>query len=150
MPEAGPGQLAELKVPARSEFIGLSKRVAASLGSMLGFSLEEIDELSIAVAQACGSAIDAAEQRWGSAATLKLNFSSTERGIAVELETIAPRSREALPEPAQRRPARPRAEVEAQQALAREMIRLFVDDFRHQVDSGRRQIRYRMVKYLIS
>ena len=30
------------------------------------------------------------------------------------------------------------------------MIRLFVDDFRHQVDTGRRQIRYRMVKYLVS
>ena len=30
------------------------------------------------------------------------------------------------------------------------MIRLFVDDFRQQIDSGRRQIRYRMVKYLIS
>jgi hypothetical protein len=143
-------QLAELKVPARQEFIGLAKRVGASLGGMVGFSLEEIDELSIAVAQACGSAIDAAEQRWGSAATLKLNFSSTERGIAVELETIAPRSRDALAEPAPRRPARPRAEVEAQQELAREMIRLFVDDFRHQVDSGRRQIRYRMVKYLIT
>ena len=150
MPDAATPQLAELKVPAGDEFIGLAKRVAASLGGMLGFSLEEIDELSIAVAQACGSAIDAAEERWGSAATLKLTFSQTERGIAVDVETIAPRSREALPKPAQRRPARSRSEVEAQQAIAREMIRLFVDDFRHQVDSGRRLIRYRMVKYLIS
>ena len=40
--------------------------------------------------------------------------------------------------------------MEAQQELDREMIRAFVDDFRHQVDSGRRQIRYRMVKYLIT
>jgi hypothetical protein len=30
------------------------------------------------------------------------------------------------------------------------MIRLFVDDFRHQVDASRRQIRYRMVKYLVT
>jgi anti-sigma regulatory factor (Ser/Thr protein kinase) len=149
MPDAPAAQLAEMKIPAREEFIGLAKRVAASLGGMLGFSLEEIDELSIAVAQGCGSAIDAAEERWGSAATLKITYSSTERGIAVELETIAPRSREALPEPVQRSPQRSR-ELEAQQALNREMIRLFVDDFRHQVDSGRRQIRYRMVKYLIS
>lgn len=150
MRELTTAQLAELKIPAREEFIGLAKRAATSLGGMLGFSLEDIDELSIAVAQACGSAIDTAEERWGSAATLKLTFSSTERGIAVDLETIAPRSREALPEPPARRPARLRPELEVQQALAREMIRMFVDDFRHQVDTGRRQVRYRMVKYLIS
>jgi hypothetical protein len=149
-PDIPSEQLAELKVPARQEFIGLAKRVGASLGGMVGFSLEEIDELSIAVAQACGSLIEAAEDMWGPAATLKLTYSSTPRGIAVDVETISPRSQEALPAPARRRSAQRRPEIEVQQALAREMIRLFVDDFRHQVDSGRRQMRYRMVKYLIS
>jgi hypothetical protein len=66
------------------------------------------------------------------------------------VETISPRSHEALPLPAQRPPARRSPEIEVQQALQREMIRVFVDDFRHQVDRGRRQMRYRMVKYLIS
>jgi hypothetical protein len=149
-PETPSEQLAELKVPARQEFIGLAKRVGASLGGMVGFSLEEIDELSIAVAQACGSLIEAAEEMWGPAATLKLTYSSTQGGIAVDVETISPRSQEALPVPAQRPAARRSPEVEVQQALQREMIRLFVDDFRHQVDRGRRQMRYRMVKYLIS
>jgi anti-sigma regulatory factor (Ser/Thr protein kinase) len=149
-PEVPSEQLAELKVPARQEFIGLAKRVGASLGGMVGFSLEEIDELSIAVAQACGSLIEAAEEMWGSAATLKLTYSSTQGGIAVDVETISPRSQEALPAPAPRRAAQRSPEMQVQQALQREMIRLFVDDFRHQVDSGRRQMRYRMVKYLIS
>jgi anti-sigma regulatory factor (Ser/Thr protein kinase) len=149
-PEVPSEQLAELKVPARQEFIGLAKRVGASLGGMVGFSLEEIDELSIAVAQACGSLIEAAEEMWGSAATLKLTYSSTQGGIAVDVETISPRSQEALPAPARRRAAQRSPEMQVQQALQREMIRLFVDDFRHQVDSGRRQMRYRMVKYLIS
>jgi anti-sigma regulatory factor (Ser/Thr protein kinase) len=148
--DASTAQLAELKVPARGEFVGLAKRVAASLGVMLGFSLEKIDELGIAVAQACGSTIEAAEEMWGEAATLKLTYSSTEGGIAVDVEAIAPRSQEALTVPARARSVQRRREDEVQQALAREMIRLFVDDFRHQVDSGRRQIRYRMVKYLIS
>jgi hypothetical protein len=40
-------------------------------------------------------------------------------------------------------------EADLQRALQRDMIRLFVDDFRHQVDSGRGQIRFRMVKYVI-
>jgi hypothetical protein len=150
MPETASSGLTELKIPAQTEFIGLAKRVATSLGGLLGFSLEEIDELSIAVTQACGSVIESAQEAWGPGATLKLSFSPTERGIAVEVDAIAPRSREALPDvrrmPAQRRSA----EQEMQRALEREMIKLFVDDFRHQVDTGRRQIRYRMVKYLIS
>lgn len=152
MPEPALAQLAELKIPAQGEFIGLAKRVAASLGSQLGFSLEKIDELGIAVAQACGSVIEAAEETWGDGATLKLVFTEIEKGIDVEVDAIPPPAQQALPArkvPA-RRPAASAAELEIQRALAREMIRLFVDDFRHQVDANRRQIRYRMVKYLIS
>ncbi len=150
MPEATRAQLAELKIPAQGEFIGLAKRVATSLGGQLGFSLDEIDDLGIAVTQACGSVIEAADDAWGPGATLKLSFGPNARGLAVDIEAIAPRVREALVvrhAPA----ARPRtAEAEIQRELAREMIRLFVDDFRHQVDASRRQIRYRMVKYLIT
>ena len=151
MPELASSGITELKIPAQTEFIGLAKRVATSLGGLLGFSLDEIDELSIAVTQACGSAIEAAEEAWGQGATLKLSFAPTERGVLVDVDAIAPRSREALP--AVRRPeqaARHSEELEMQRALVREMIRMLVDDFRHQVDTGRRQIRYRMVKYLVS
>ena len=151
MPELAQSGLTELKIPAQSEFIGLAKRVATSLGGIFGFSLDEIDELSIAVTQACGSVIEAADEAWGPGATLKLSFNPTERGILVDVDAIAPRSREALP--AVRRPehaAQRSAELEMQRALVREMIRLLVDDFRHQVDTGRRHIRYRMVKYLVS
>jgi hypothetical protein len=145
------GGMTELKIPAQIEFIGLAKRVATSLGGMLGFSLEEIDELSIAVTQACGSVIESADEAWGTGATLKLSFAPTERGLLVDVDAIAPRSREALPTVKQRPPAHiHNAELELRSALAREMIRVFVDDFRHQVDTNRRQIRYRMVKYLVS
>jgi anti-sigma regulatory factor (Ser/Thr protein kinase) len=150
MPEPQRAQLAELKIPAQTEFIGLAKRVATSLGGQLGFSLEEIDELAIAVTQACGNVIYAADEAWGVGATLKLSFAPNQRGLAVDVEAIAPRSKDAL---AVRKgaPAQPRdAAAEMQRELAREMIRLMVDDFRHQVEPGRRQIRYRMVKYLIS
>jgi anti-sigma regulatory factor (Ser/Thr protein kinase) len=152
LPEASPGSMTELKVPAQTEFIGLARRVATSLGGLLGFSLEKIDEISIAVTQACGSVIQDAAEAWGPGATLRLSFSPTEDGLLVDIEAIAPTSREAL----QRVPRRPRSEdrqraaLEMQRALEMEMIRLFVDDFRHQVDTGRRQIRYRMVKYLVS
>lgn len=154
MPETRVAQLAELKLPAQDDFIGLAKRVATSLGGMLGFDLEKIDELAIAVTQICASAIQAAEETWGPGATLKLTFSEIESGIGFDLETIAPTAQESL-QVRRRTPVHDRArevrevEDEIQRAVAREMIRLFVDDFRHQVDAGRRQVRYRMVKYLI-
>jgi hypothetical protein len=161
MPEVVYSELAELKIPARDEYIGVAKRVATSLGGQLGFGLDEIDELAIAVVQACTNVIEAAEETWGDGATIKVTFSPTDRGLAVEVEAIAPSARDALPvqrvvpevtpPPTQVLPPPARAELEeATRALARDMIRLFVDDFRHQVDAGSRHIRYRMVKYLIS
>jgi anti-sigma regulatory factor (Ser/Thr protein kinase) len=150
MPEPTQTVLAELKIPAGDEFISLAKRVATSLGVKLGFGLDEIDELAIAVAQACSGSIESAEQMWGTGATLRLSYSSTRGGIAVEVEALAPTSGEALPLPRRQPVRRPSAAEETERALAEAMIRLFVDELRHQVDASRRQIRYRMVKYLVS
>lgn len=131
----------ELKIPAEPDFISIAKRVASSLGGILNFTLDEVDELCIAVTQACDSTIEQAHETWGHGATLKLVYSSTERGIEVEVEAIGPRSPQALPRPQQAHPAR---ENESQR-LAREMIRLFVDEMK--VDSSRGQFRLRLVKY---
>ncbi|MDR0359050.1 MAG: hypothetical protein LBJ87_06255 [bacterium] len=165
--------LAELKVPAHEDFVPVAKMVAASLGGMLGFGLEEVDELKIAVAQAFDTIQQEAEELWGANGTLlRLAYSSTGQGIAVDVEAIGPANTTAAtaspdPRPAGRQlqPSRPQAppvpspaerralahqQLEAERALQRDMIRLFVDDFRQQVDSGRGQFRVRMVKYLIS
>src|SRR5207248_5726863 len=53
--------LAELKIPAASAFIPVAKRVATTLGGQLGLSLMDLDELAIALTQACDSAISAAD-----------------------------------------------------------------------------------------
>ncbi|MEP7104925.1 MAG: hypothetical protein ABI838_03655 [Chloroflexota bacterium] len=136
--------LAELKVPADAEFITAAKRLGASLGAQLGFSLEEIDELGIAVAQACGSTIGACLEIWGeeSGATMKLSYARTDRGIAVEVEGVGP-SQKALA----RRGIH--HQDEHMKLLAEEMIRMFVDDFRSHVDAPRGRVHLRMVKYLI-
>src|SRR5207248_3921958 len=110
MPERRQAVLAELKVPAGDEFISLAKRVATSLGVQLGFGLDEIDELAIAVVQACSGSIEAAEEMWGSGATLKLSYSSTGGGIAVDVEAMAPTSSGALPLPRRHPVRRPGAD----------------------------------------
>jgi serine/threonine-protein kinase RsbW len=137
----------ELKIPADAGYIPVAKRVAASLGSKLGFSLEELDELCIALTQACDSAIEASEEAWGAGATLRLTYGATPKGMEVEVEAVAPPQTM----PAHRQPAHVmRLEEIEVRRLAQEMIRLFVDDFRSQVDAGRGQVRFRMVKYLLT
>jgi serine/threonine-protein kinase RsbW len=150
MPERA--QLAELKIPADGEFIPVAKMVVASLASQLGFTLEEIDELKIAVAQGCEAIIEEAQELWGGyRGVLRLAYGMTERGIVVDVSVLAPKAlpgRVVADVPTPPRPSL--SEVEMQErALARDVIRLFVDDIRHQVDSGQGQIRVRMVKYVV-
>src|SRR2546421_472474 len=72
--------LAELKIPATSAFIPVAKRVATTLGGQLGLSLMDLDELAIALTQACDSAIASAEDL-GTHAELKLTYFATSRAL---------------------------------------------------------------------
>ena len=132
--------LAELKIPASSAFIPVAKRVATTLGGQLGFSLTDLDELTIALTQACDSAIAAASDLDGPA-DLKLTYFATNRALVVDVDLMP--SGNALPT------AKHDAEVDPElQRLAYEMIRCFVDDFRPQVEPTTGHVSFRMVKYL--
>ncbi|MFY9614319.1 MAG: ATP-binding protein, partial [Candidatus Dormiibacterota bacterium] len=147
----------ELKIPADPRYVIVAKRAASALGSTAGFSLEGIDDLNIAVAQACEKAIAAADRMWGRGnGVLRLTFHIVDEGIEVEVRSMA------APEAAQRQLARlvgvnrriTGAALTKRQAksegdfddLAVNMIRLFVDELRYNVDS-RGAMRMRMVKY---
>jgi len=132
--------LAELKIPASSEFIPVAKRVATTLGGQLGFSLVDLDELTIALTQACDSAIAAASDL-GGPADLKLTYFATNRALVVDVDLMP--TGNAIPL------AKHEAAVDPElQRLAYEMIRCFVDDFRPQVEPTTGHVSFRMVKYL--
>ena len=135
--------LAELKIPASAEFIPVAKRVATTLGSQLGLSLVDLDELTIALTQACDSAIEAANDLDGRA-DLKLTYFATNRALVVDVDLVATGGH-ALAAPK----AHPEVDAELQR-LAYEMIRCFVDDFRPQVEPTTGHVSFRMVKYLAS
>ena len=133
--------LAELKIPAAEAFIPVAKRVATTLGSQLGLSLVDLDELTIALTQACDSAIAAANDL-GGPADLKLTYFATDRALVVDVDVV-PIAGHPLRAP------KPHVEADAElQRLAYEMIRCFVDDFRPLVEPRTGQLRFRMVKYL--
>ncbi len=146
--------LAELKIPASPAFIPVAKRVAATLGSQLGLSLMDLDELTIALAQACDSAIAASGDQDGSS-ELKLTYFATNRALVVDVDLIPAEQKEHAHAHAHHHHAGSAelsaTEVEANaelQRLAFEMIRMFVDDFRPQVEPATGHVRFRMVKYL--
>jgi anti-sigma regulatory factor (Ser/Thr protein kinase) len=189
--------VSELKIPAQPAFVIVAKRAASALGSTAGFSLEGIDDLNIAVAQACEKAIAAGDRLWGPGnGVLKLSFRIVDGGMEVDVRNLPARlsstdqqavrhqaelERRAasLRRTAQRlsqevgieRQERGRAHREAQRILSQarakvvragqpeasevdledvavNMIRLFVDELRYNVDS-RGSMRMRMVKYLV-
>jgi hypothetical protein len=132
--------LAELKIPATSAFIPVAKRVATTLGGQMGFSLVDLDELTIALTQACDSAIAAANDL-GSPADLKLTYFATDRALVVDVDLMPSGNAIAVPR------HDPAVDPELQR-LAYEMIRCFVDDFRPQVEPTTGHVSFRMVKYL--
>ena len=134
--------LAELKIPASADFIPVAKRVATTLGGQLGLSLTDLDELGIALTQACDSAISAVEDI-GIPSDLKLTYFATNRALVVDVDLMP--SATALPLPA----AKHDHEVDPElQRLAYEMIRCFVDDFRPVIEPRTGHVRFRMVKHL--
>ena len=136
--------LAELKIPATPAFIPVAKRVATTLGGQLGLSLMDLDELSIALTQACDSAIAAAEDL-GSPADLKLTYFATNRALVVDVDVMPTTS--ALPRPDRAVTHETHVDPELQR-LAYEMIRCFVDDFRPVIEPRTGHVRFRMVKHL--
>jgi hypothetical protein len=134
--------LAELKIPALPAFIPVAKRVATTLGGQLGLSLTDLDELAIALTQACDSAIAAANDM-GMASDLKLTYFATNRALVVDVDLMP--SGTALRLPAVKHETDVDPEL---QRLAYEMIRCFVDDFRPVIEPRTGHVRFRMVKHL--
>src|SRR3984893_18505950 len=87
-----PALVSELKIPAQAAFVMVAKRAASALGSTAGVSLEGIDDLNIAVAQACEKAIAAGDKMWGPGnGVLKLVFRMVDGGMQVDVRNLPAR-----------------------------------------------------------
>src|SRR3984893_9546678 len=84
-----PALVSELKIPAQAAFVMVAKRAASALGSTAGFSLEGIDDLKIAVAQACEKAIAAGDRLGGPGnVVFKLSFRIVDGGMEWEVRIL--------------------------------------------------------------
>jgi anti-sigma regulatory factor (Ser/Thr protein kinase) len=142
----------ELRIPADPDYIVVAKRAVAGFGCVAGFGLEAIDDLVIAVAQACQNAIAVADSATDHGrGQIRLSFKLEDRRLEVQVRSIC--AREGDPDaPCGSDPAtttRLAAEPvpASQHDLALRVMGLFVDDCRYRVDHRTGGLRVRLTKY---
>ncbi|MFN2461769.1 MAG: ATP-binding protein [Candidatus Velthaea sp.] len=83
----------ELKIPAKAEWVAVARLAVAAVASRLRFSVDEIDDVKLAIAEACtnciqqGSDSDQIEITC-EAMSEELRVSVRDRGVALHLESV--------------------------------------------------------------
>ena len=83
----------ELRIPARAEWVAVARLAAAAVGSRMRFAVDEIDDLKLAIAEACTSCIQRSEAienidiRWDVSPT-ELKVTVRGDGRAPKLESV--------------------------------------------------------------
>lgn len=144
----GMGQTTELRLPADREHILVAKRAAAAIGSLASFGMDAIDDLSIAVAQACENAIGCLERSGAIAGQVRIVFKLTHSGLEVNVRSSVSREAE-LEARRLRAESHPHAQIAASD-LALQLMGLFVDDSSYRVDERTGSLRVRLTKYRAS
>jgi anti-sigma regulatory factor (Ser/Thr protein kinase) len=145
-------QTSELRLPAERRYVIVAKRAAAGFAAVAGLDVEALDDLVIAVAQACENVILLTERAAGpGCGQVRLVFSLADRALRVDVRSSLTRAE--LEEAAARRQAEAQAAREARAREAEEMalrvIGLFVDDFGYRMDERTGGMRLRLTKYLV-
>lgn len=134
----------ELRIPADPQYIVVAKRAAAGMASVAGLGLEALDELNIAIAEACEHTIRGAAAAGMTDAKVRINFLVQEDALRVEVRLVGTR-----PQPrVDAGPSLPAAASAAAEALdlAVSMLSCFADDVDFQA-AGDGLVRVRLAKY---
>ncbi|MGA7172340.1 MAG: ATP-binding protein [Candidatus Dormiibacterota bacterium] len=134
----------ELRIPADPQYIVVAKRAAAGMASVAGLGLEALDELNIAIAEACEHTIRAAVAAEMTDAKVRINFQVQEDALRVEVRLLGTRPQPKV-ETGPRVPAAALATAEALD-LAISMLSCFADDVDFQA-AGDGLVRVRLAKY---
>lgn len=82
-------QVVRLTVPAEAEFIDLVRLTLYGICSKLGFSYEEIEDMKVAVAEACNNAVVHAYDP-GRPGELEVRFERIEGGLRISVKDSGP------------------------------------------------------------
>ncbi|MFZ0920375.1 MAG: ATP-binding protein [Candidatus Dormiibacterota bacterium] len=144
------GTVSELRLPADREHILVAKRAAGAFGSLAGFDMDAIDDLTIAVAQACENAVRCLEHSGSIAGQVRIVFKMSDTGLEVTVRSTVNREAELRARAEQAGFRHEGGELVAATDLALRLMGLFVDDSTYRVDDRTGSLRVRLTKYKAS
>lgn len=150
------GHLTELRLPAEREYLVVAKRTAAAVGSVAGFDMDAVDELTIAVTQAFENAIACLERSGYLTGQVRMAFKQSRRGIEVYVRSTVSREAELAARVeaeamlVQAAAAQERKEEQAAVDLALRLMGLFVDRSSYRVDERTGGLQVRLTKYRVA
>ena len=74
-------ELVDLRIPSRAEWVALARLAAATMANRLRFSIEEIEDVKLAVAEACTAVI----QHEGHGEFIELSYEAVEDSLRVRV-----------------------------------------------------------------
>jgi anti-sigma regulatory factor (Ser/Thr protein kinase) len=144
------GTVSELRLPADREHILVAKRAAGAFGSLAGFDMDAIDDLTIAVAQAFENAVRCLEHSGSIAGQVRIVFKMSDTGLEVTVRSTVNREAELRARAEQAGFRHEGGELVAATDLALRLMGLFVDDSTYRVDDRTGSLRVRLTKYKAS
>ncbi|MBV9526324.1 MAG: ATP-binding protein [Candidatus Dormibacteraeota bacterium] len=150
------GHVTELRLPAEREYAVVAKRTAAAVGSVAGFDMDAVDDLTIAVSQAFDNAISCLERSGYLTGQVRMAFKQSQRGVEINVRSTVNREAE-LAARVQREAMLVQAAAEQQREeeaaavdLALRLMGLFVDRSSYRVDERTGGLQVRLTKYRVA
>ena len=113
----------QLEIPASGAYLAVARVAATGLAAQLQFTYEEIDDLRIAVDEACTQLL----ARRGSATTLNVAYHLDDAGLRVDVSIEAP----------------DRGDPLARDTFAWQILAAMTDEVREQSEAGRLWLSFR-------
>lgn len=88
------GGLVELRIPCRAEWVGVARLAIAGIASRLQFSIEDIEDLKLAVAEACTNCIQHASESDSIAISCRIKSDKLIMTVEDTGKTASPRALE--------------------------------------------------------
>ena len=88
LPEVKSHGIVELKIPGRAEWVAVARLAVAAVASRLRFSVDEIEDIKLAIAEACTNSIQSAGGE--DAGTIEITCDARDNELLVVVRDQAP------------------------------------------------------------
>jgi serine/threonine-protein kinase RsbW len=130
----------ELTIPGKPEYVGVARLAILGVASRMRFSYDEVEDIRLAVGEACTTAIERVSGAHTPAPEVRVRCLIDPTRLVVEVNDNAP----VTPEP---EPANVPDSVLEERSLGGVLIRILMDDVQTTKDPGTGRNVVRMIKY---